>query len=115
MAHQVLVEQDTPQPQSKKVIRVVERIVEKTKEILPKFIDSVVLITICFWYFLFTGLAILFRSPIPKEWLRVATYLSRGKVAKKIQEMNYNSDAPKKLASHRVVDIESKNTIPIAV
>ncbi len=115
MSHQVIVDQPVEQPSTKKVIRVVERVVEKTKQVLPKIVDSLVLITICFWYFLFTGLAILFRSPVPKEWLKIATYLSRGKVAKKIKEMNEYSDKPKKLASHRVVDIETKRTIPIAV
>lgn len=113
MAHEVLREQDLPQPQSKKVIRVIERVVEKTKETLPKLVDSIVLITIAFWYFLFTGLAILFRSPIPKDWLKIAVYLSKGKVAKKIKDISVASEQRKSVATHRVVDIESKRTIPM--
>lgn len=89
--------------------KIVEKLSTIYKTHLPVFIDSLVLLTIVFWYFFLTGLAIIFRASIPKEWLRIATYLSRGKIAKKIQELA--SVKEKKPNKYRVVDLDTRKTL----
>lgn len=108
MSHPVInIPPDLPTPKVK--TRIVEKLSTIYKTHLPVFIDSLILLTISFWYFFFTGLAILFRSPIPKEWLRIATYLSRGKLAKKIRSLASTND--KKPNTYRVVDLDTKKTL----
>ena len=108
MSHSVInIPPDLPTPKVK--TKFVEKLSALYKTHLPVFIDSLILLTISFWYFFFTGLAILFRSPIPKEWFRIATYLSRGKLAKKMRELASAND--KKLAKYKVVDLETRKTL----
>lgn len=108
MSHEVInIPPDLPKPKAK--TKIVEKLNTIYKTHLPVFIDSLILLTISFWYFFFTGLAILFRSPIPKEWFRIASHLSRGKIAKKIREMS--EVVEKKPNQYRVVDLETKKTL----
>ena len=115
MAHPVLEfteEEIKEQKLKQKPARTIERVTTIFKTKLPAFLDSLILLTIVFWYFFLTGLAIIFRAPIPKEWLKIATSLSKGKVAKRIQELNEVKEAPK-AATHRVVDLETHEPITI--
>lgn len=89
--------------------KIVEKLSTIYKTHLPVFIDSLILLTISFWYFFFTGLAILFGRNIPKSWLKIATYLSKGKIAKKIQEMAEAQE--KKPTKFRVVDLDTRKTL----
>ena len=108
MSHEVLnIPPDLPKTKVK--TKFVDKISTIYKTHLPVFIDSLVLLNITFWYFFFTGLAILFRSPIPKEWMRIATHLTKGKVAKKIRDMSVASEM--KENRFKVVDLESKKTL----
>lgn len=113
MAHQVL-DADTAkailEKKKQNPTKVFERVVLKTKTVIPPVIDSLILLTICFWYFFFTGLAILFRAPIPPQWLRIASYLSRGKIAKKIQELGDVKPEQKKSAV-KIMDLETNSPI----
>lgn len=108
MAHEVLdyipVEEKETVPQ--KVEKRIETIV-KTK--LPPFIDSLILLNIATLYFFFTGLAILMKRDIPKEWMKIATHLTQGKIARKIKDMNVEKEKPKK--SVRVVDLETGQNV----
>lgn len=96
-------------PKQKVKVKFVEKLSTLYKTQLPVFVDSLILLTISFWYFFFTGLAILFRSPIPKEWFKIATYLSRGKLAKKVRELASVQD--KKPSKYKVVDLETRKTL----
>ena len=96
-------------PTQKVKTKFVEKLSTIYKTHLPVFIDSLILLTISFWYFFFTGLAILFRSPIPKEWFRIANYLTRGKLAKKVRELASVND--KKPSKYKVVDLETRKTL----
>lgn len=103
---------ENPNEENKKPrIEYRDRIKTVTREGVPAWFDNLLLFTITFWYFFFTGLAILFRAPIPREWLKIATALSRGKVSKKIQEM---AEEPKKTpppVKFKVVDLETSQPI----
>lgn len=84
MAHPVIPE-SLLEPTEKPKVRVVEKIVEVTKKIgekTPGILDSLTLLVIAFLYFFFTGLALLFKKELPKEWLKIASQLNKGRVAK---------------------------------
>jgi len=101
---------DTPYVAPKPKVQFRDRINTVVTTKLPPFIDSLIILTISFWYFFFTGLAILFRSPLPKEWLKIGTWLSQGKVAKKIKELSEaRNDKP--TAKYKVVDLETEKPI----
>ena len=110
MAHQVIIEE----PTEKKVEIKEEKIIERVKHFIsvktPPLIDSLVLITIAFWYFFFTGIAIARGKSVPKEWMRIATQLSKGRIAKKIRGVVEKENQPNK---YKVVDIATKRPIPI--
>lgn len=117
MAHPVISDPEVlakiEENRAKKEPKVVERITTVFKTKLPSVVDSLVLLTISFWYFFFTGLAILFRAPIPKEWLRIATSLSRGRMAKKIADLGVARDDSVKVQknTHRIIDLETQKPI----
>lgn len=116
MSHEVITDPDTlkkiDELRKKRDIRVVERIKTVLKTNLPTWIDSAMLLTISFWYFFFTGLAIVCRAPIPKEWIRIALYLSRGKMGKKMHDLGEARETPvKPTATHRIVDLETQKPI----
>lgn len=97
------------QPPVKTRIRNSVQTIIKTK--LPPALDSLVILTIAGWYFFFTGLAILFGRDIPKEWLKIATRLTKGKVAKRINDMSTEMEQPQKKITHRVVDLDTRQPI----
>lgn len=108
MAHQVI--NEIPVEESETIPQRVEKRIEtivKTK--LPPFIDSLILLNIAVLYFFFTGLAILMKRDIPKEWMKIATHLTRGKIARRIKDMSEEKEKPKK--SVRVVDLETGQNI----
>lgn len=111
MAHPVIDPEQIPKPEGKSKVQVMKEIVTVTKERVPVIVDSLVLITIAFWYYFFTGLAIILRSPIPKEWLQIGTHISGGKLAQKVAGMKEVMEERKPKNSFRVVDLETKRNI----
>jgi hypothetical protein len=107
MSHPVIDDTNPNEVKVKTVYKTVDRIVTETKKQIPILVDSLVLLTIAFWYFFFTGLAVLFNRKIPTEWLKIATKLSQGKIAKKIA----NQETIKKPSSIKVVDLETQRQI----
>lgn len=112
MAFPVLEAPDKVAPKQK--VSVIERVRTVIKTKLPPFTDTLVLLTIAFWYFFWTGFAIVLGREIPKEWLRIATHLSRGKIAKRVHEMKEAQDEPVKPSNgFRVVDLDTKRPVPL--
>lgn len=113
MAHQVLDPENAQkilEAKKKNPSKVFERVIIKTKTMIPPVIDALILLTICFWYFFFTGLAILFRAPIPKEWLKIAQNLSKGKIAKKIQNLS-DVEPEQKKSAVKIMDLETNSPL----
>ena len=109
MAHQI----GSDVEEKKKVERrpdIREYVSTVVKYKVPPLLDSLLALTIVGLYFFFTGLAILFRSPIPKEWLKLSNLLSRGKVAKKVEELAEKKEEVQKKPI-RIVDLETKEDI----
>ena len=97
------IEQDNPKVKT----RIVERIVRSAKLKTPLFLDGLITLTIVSQYFFWTGLCILFGRPIPREWMRLATTLTQGKIAKKVNDLA-TQEVEKKPVTHQVIDLETK-------
>lgn len=109
MAHLILDDIQVENPKVKAISKTIEKAVDSVKKGTPILLDSLVLLTITFWYFFWTGLAILFGKRIPKEWLKIATKLSKEKIAKKISGV----ETIKKPNTFKVVDLETRELIPL--
>lgn len=70
---------------AKPVYKRVEKVVETIKHKTPAFIDSLSLLFLIVLYFSFTGLAIVVRSPLPKEWLQIGVGLNKKRISKLIE------------------------------
>lgn len=70
--------------------------------------DNLVLLTISFWYFFWTGIAVMRGKKIPKQWLDISTALSKKKIAEKISPPHQIPAVVK----HRVVDLETNLPLP---
>lgn len=68
--------------------------------------EFIILFTITFWYFFFTGLAILFGRKLPNQWLRIAKDLNKGRVASKIKP-----EKPVEPTKFKVVDLETERPL----
>lgn len=105
MAHRVIDDiQETPVQATKEVV---EKIVHSVKTKVPMIVDALVLLTIAFWYFFWTGLALVLGRQIPSEWLKIATRLSKDRLSKKI------ANPVAKKPSFRVVDLETQEPVPL--
>lgn len=113
MAHRVLADAPPPEGETTKTVyKNISRGISSTLKKTPVLIDALVILTIAFWFFFFTGLAIVFGRKIPKEWLKIATQLSRGKIAAKVK----GKEVIKKPSNIRVVDLETHQEVrPISV
>lgn len=109
MAHQVL-EYKEEESVVKKPVAVVKQVVNTIQAKTPPLVDSLVLLIIAFWYFFFTGLAIVFKRPIPKEWMKIATHLSKGRIVKKVRGVEDQVVKPPKF---RIMDLETKRPISL--
>lgn len=114
MAHQVIeLSDDEPEVKAKGQTKLIEKVHTVFKTKLPPFIDSLTILTIAFWYFFFTGLAVLFNRKLPKEWLRISVYLTKGKVAKRISDMGKAKE--EKANTYKVVDLETRRPLGLPV
>lgn len=112
MSHQVVSEEVAALIPKRKGERVRNTVTTIFKTRLPQFIDSLILLVIATLYFTFTGLAILFRSPLPKGWLSIAQSLTKGRLAKKVADLaEARDDTIKSKVSHRVIDLETRAPI----
>lgn len=80
----------------------------------PSILDGMVLLTISFWYFFFTGLAVLFNRKLPKEWLAIGKDLNKGRIARKINpEKTKEAGLIQEKPQFKVVDLETNRPIPV--
>ena len=93
-----------------KAVEISRKLVEKT----PGVLDGLLLLTIAFWYFFFTGLAVLFGRTLPKEWLKIGVDLNKGKIARKIKpEAITKQDQIAEKPKYKVVDLDSNKPINV--
>lgn len=50
------------------------------------FLDFIVVFTATFWYFFWTGLAIILKRDIPSKWLAIGYKIDGGKVIKGVKK-----------------------------
>lgn len=81
---------------SKPVFKRVEKTIETIKHKTPALVDSLSVLMLIVIYFTFTGIAIIFRAPLPKEWLKIGTDLNKGRVSKMIKEISKEESKPEK-------------------
>jgi len=82
-------------------------------------LDFLIVLTAAFWYYFFTGLAIVLKRKPPKEWLRLGTYLGMTRVSSKIRntsqkassEVVASKNTPKRV--FKVVDIDTKRPMKV--
>lgn len=93
--------------------KIVERIVTVTKEASIGLVDSIAYLMFVFFYFMFTGLAILLNREMPKEWLNllkegeIKRILHKGEEKKAQNEPNKKPHQAKaSKAKHKIVDLE---------
>lgn len=63
----------------------------KTTGGLTKLADFLIVLTVAFWYYFFTGLAIVLKRKIPAPWLRLGTRLGMAKVSSRIKNATQNA------------------------
>lgn len=76
--------------------------------------DFLITITVAFWYFFLTGLAIVFKRDIPAKWLSIGFKLDGGNIVKNMKK-KVLKDLPKKESSLRVEDIHKTPPTEIIV
>ena len=88
--------------------------VTKSKEAVPSILEKLIVLVIAFWYFPFTGLALLFGRKLPQQWLNIATKITKDKIAKIIKNeplLMVSKQADK--VKYKVVDIETTQPIKL--
>ncbi len=98
-----------------KTSEMITSVTSRSKEATHRLTDSLVLLTISFWYFFFTGLAIILKRDVPKEWFRIGKDINRGRIARKIKNLPLEShpegSEPGKARKFKVVDIDTKQPL----
>lgn len=64
-------------------------------------------------YFLLTGLSILFRSPVPKEWLALSKRVGGKRISKIIDESEKKTEKVESKRTFKVVDIDTKRPLKV--
>jgi hypothetical protein len=123
MAHQVIPEEylgDFPQETAKKEVKdSVVVAASKVSSGVAGILDFLIVLTAAFWYYFFTGLAILCKRDIPKQWLALGTHMGMRKVTAHINKVNprassevlASENTPKR--SFKVVDVDTKRPLKV--
>lgn len=111
---------DFPQEKAKEKIKdTVVVAASKVSSGVGKVLDFLILLTAAFWYYFFTGLAIVLKRRVPKEWMRLGTHLGMSRVSSRIKIASQNAlqkevatkNAPKR--TFKVIDIDTKRPIKV--
>lgn len=82
-------------------------------------LDFFIVLTAAFWYYFFTGFAILLKRKIPKEWMKLGTQLGMTRVTSRIKNASQNrtqKEVASKIASKRrfkVLDVDTKRPFKV--
>lgn len=90
------------------------RVVEKTTGIL----EGLTALTLVFWYFFFTGLALLFKRKLPAQWLRLGTRLEKGYIPHLVKKTGLKIEQaksqPQKIhKKYKVVDLDTQKPVKL--
>jgi len=101
-------------PLVERVNTVTTKVIEKTSGIL----EGLILLTIVFWYFFFTGLCLLFKRKLPQSWLSIATRVDKGTTSHLIEKTGLKIDlvktqAQKILKKYKVVDLDTLKPVKL--
>lgn len=94
--------------------KVTEKINYITKEVSKRstgFVEGLAFVLMVFFYFFFTGLAILFKRKLPKFWEEMGSSLEGGRITQKVQDVVKQTDIKKKAGKMRIVDLETGQSI----
>lgn len=98
--------EDRPEEKDK-VTKQTEYLTKWLKEKTPSFMDSLITLTMVGWYFFFSGLAILFKRPVPKWWVEMGTKLKAQKISEVVQKEVDKPLTPTKPNRFKIVDLET--------
>lgn len=85
-------------------------VVKKTPEKVRGMVETLTDFVLVFFYFMFTGLAILFRSPIPKGWLNIVQRLNNSRINQRIDKVSEIKKEVKK-PQYKVVDLDTHKSV----
>ena len=114
----ILKSKENPFVQKQTVTESIQKVSRVVGEKSFGFLDGLISLTIVFWYFFFTGLAILCKKPMPKQWIKIMTRLDRGIVSSKIKKTGLRIDQVKSQAQkihkkYKVVDLDTAKTVKL--
>ena len=109
-------------PQEKVKDKVADTVVVAASKVssgLAGILDYIVVLTAAFWYYFFTGMAILCKRDIPKQWLALGTQMGMKKVTTHINKVSprassevlASENTPKR--SFKVVDMDTKRPMKV--
>lgn len=101
------------EPPKKKVSTIVTETLKKVAQKTPGIMDGLIVLTISFWYFFFTGIAMLLGRNLPKEWLKIGTDLNRGRIARKISPEKAPIIKEEINPTFKVVDLDTHRPITV--
>jgi hypothetical protein len=103
-----------PKDEKKPVKEFINIAAKKTISATVKIADFILLLTVSFWYYFFTGLAIVLNRNVPKEWLKMGTSLGMSRVSSHIKKASQNASSEDVASENtakrhfKVVDIDTK-------
>lgn len=108
-----------PEEVKQKVKDTVTVATSKISNGFANILDFLIVLTAAFWYFFFTGMAIVLKRKIPKEWMKLGTHLGMSRVSSRIKiasqkrsgEVVASENTPKK--TFKVIDIDTKRPMKI--
>jgi hypothetical protein len=101
-------------PLTEKINTVTTKVIEKSNGLL----EGLILLTIVFWYFFFTGLALLFKRKLPQGWLRIATRIEKGSISHLLKKtglkMQYSDKQARPMhPKYKVVDLDTHKAVKL--
>lgn len=113
-------EDEFPQkPLPQKVKDTVVVAASKVSSGVAGILDFLILLTAAFWYYFFTGIAIVIGRKLPDQWLKLGTHFGMARVSSRVRNASQNAlqkevaskNAPKRV--FKVVDIDTKRPMKV--
>jgi len=86
----------------------------KTIKETSKLADFILVLSVSFWYYFFTGLAIILKRDIPKQWLKLGTQFGMNRVSSRLKKATQNVSSEAVATENtgkrhfKVIDIDTK-------
>lgn len=106
-----MLEKFQPKPGvGEKTTEVIREVVVKSGKAITGLSETLLLLVIASWYFFFTGLALLFGKKLPKQWMDIATHISKEKLPRVIQNKPEET-VSKPITKYKIVDLDTNQPL----